>query len=147
MKEATRPPSSVLGGVRPQLRRQRFPARERELQGRRSAGLALQLEGPSDHAYPLADADEPEAAALRGLGQSALDLEAHSVVDDLELDRASPRAHPDGDVRGARVLADVRERLLDRAKDGDPLGGRERVRVAPNLELGADARALREAVH
>ena len=49
-------------------------------------------------------------------------------------------------MRRAGVLAHVRERLLDRTEDRDPLRGRERVRVATDLELGVDPGALREAV-
>ena len=44
------------------------------------------------------------------------------------------------------MLADVRERLLDRAEDRDPLGRGERLGVAADLELRVDPGALRERV-
>ena len=123
-----------------------LPARERQLQGGRAAGPAVELEGPADHPNALGDAHEAEATALRRLRERPLDLEAHAVVDDLHLDRTPPSAHAHRDVRRAGMLADVGERLLDDTEDGDPLGGGERVRVAADLELGADSGALREAV-
>ena len=46
----------------------------------------------------LTDADEPEATALGRLRERPLHLEAHAVVDDLELDRAATRLDPDGDL-------------------------------------------------
>ncbi len=112
----------------------------------RAAGPALDLERPADHVHALADADEAEAAALRRLRERALDLEAHPVVDDLQLDRAAPRANSHGDRGRARVLAHVRQRFLDRAEDGDALRRRQRVRIAADLELGGDSRALGEVV-
>src|SRR5262245_34624892 len=125
---------------------QGFPARERGLQRRWAARLALKLERPTDHSHTLADPDEPEAASLCGLRECSLDLEAHAVVDDLELDRAAASTHADGDVCRARMLAHVGERFLDGAEHRDPLGGRQRVGVAADLELRGDPRALGEAV-
>ena len=88
----------------------------------------------------------PRRPRCAALASGALDLETHAIVDDLQLDCAPPRANAHRDVRRAGVLADIRERLLDRAEDGDALGGRERVRVAADLELGLHTRSLREAV-
>src|SRR5262249_28663257 len=123
-----------------------LPAWERELERRRAARAALELERSADHADAPADAHEPEPATLSGLGERALDLEAHAVVDDLQLDGAPACPHTHRDVGRPGVLADVRERLLDRAEDRDALSGRERVGVAPDLELGVNAGALRERV-
>src|SRR5262245_14721591 len=100
---------------------QGLPARECELQRRRAAWLALKLERATDHPHALADPDEPEAASLCRLRERSLDLEAHAVVDDLELDRAAARTYADGDVRRARMLAHVGECFLDGAEHGDPL--------------------------
>ena len=83
--------------------------------------------------------DEPEAAALRGLGQRALDLEAHAVVDDLQLDRAAARTHAHGDVRRAGVLAHVRERLLNGAEHRDALRG---ARASPDRHGSRALRAM-----
>src|SRR5688500_888371 len=104
------------------------------------------MERAAHHAYALGDSDEAETAALSGLGESALDLETHSVVGDLYLDCAATGAHPDDDRGRARVLADVRQRLLNRAEHGDALGGRERVGIAANLERDLRPAALREVV-
>ena len=104
------------------------------------------MEGAAHHAYPLCDSDEAQAAALGGLGEGPLDLEAHPVVGDLHLDRASARTQPDDDGGRARVLADVGEGLLDRSEHRDALRRRERVRVAPDLERDVRAAALPEVV-
>ena len=109
-------------------------------------GALAELEGAAHHSDALADPDQAEPAALRRLGQRALDLEAHSVVDDLELDRAPPRTDAHGDRRRAGVLADVRKRLLDRTEHRDALSRRERVRIPAYLEVGADAGAVGEPV-
>src|SRR3972149_4451114 len=44
------------------------------------------------------------------------------------------------------MLAEVRQRFLDRPEHGDALSRRERVRVTANFELRIDAGALRESV-
>ena len=132
-----------MGGLRSGVRLrgvERLPARERDLERRRAAGAAFELERPADHVYALADADETEAATLCGLGERAFDLEAHPVVDDVELDRTAPCSHPHGDRRRTRMLTNVRERLLDGAEDGDALGRGQRIRIATASTVTPDPR-------
>ena len=98
-------------------------AREREAE-RRPAGLAVDIEGAAEHAHALAHADDAEAAALRCERERAVDLEAVSVVvtfTSTQFRRISAGRRPGC----AAVLSDVRERLLDGPKNGDPLRGRE----------------------
>src|SRR5919198_1995717 len=111
-----------------------------------ASGLALDVERTAEHAHALSDADEAEATALRGLRERALDLEAGAVVDDLNVDRAAAGAQPHFDRPCAGMLAYIRERLLDRAEDGDALRGRERVRVAADFQRTFDPGAVREVV-
>src|SRR5262245_34324287 len=86
---------------------------EGEGQDRRPARRAVELERAAQHADALADPDDPQPAALRGAGERSTHLEAVPVVRDADLDRRAPHPETDLDGGGARVLADVRERLLD----------------------------------
>ena len=87
----------------------------------------------------------PRWAALARARSTSKPMPSSTIWSSIALRRARTRTEIFR--RRARALADVGQLLLDRAEHGDPLRGRERVRVAPDLELGADARALREAVH
>ena len=130
-----------------------FPPRYK---GSQRGSVSLRLVGPpgglwSSNVPPAirtrsAMPTSPSRPRCGGLGERALDLEAHAVVGDLHLDRAPAGADLDDDRGRGGVLADVGERLLDRAEDGDPLAGGQRVRVSADLEHGRDSRALRERV-
>src|SRR5262249_4994241 len=97
-----------------------LPAREREGEDGRAARLADRAAG---HADALADADDAQPAALGCPGERVTNLEAGAVVGDAHVDRAAAGPEADLDLGRARVLADVREGLLDRPEDRDPLRG------------------------
>ena len=69
----------------------------------------------------LADAHEAEAPVLRGADHGRLDVEALAVVLDLNVDLPAPAVDHDTHVRRIRVIADVRQALLDHAVDRDAL--------------------------
>ena len=88
----------------------------------------------------------PEPATLRCARERPSDLEAVPVVAHAHLDRRPTHPDADVDVRRPGVLADVGERFLDRAVDRDPLGRRDRLRIAADLEFRRDPGALGERI-
>jgi hypothetical protein len=119
-----------------------LPAWQAQRHPRRTAWAARDVEGAAQQAYPLAAADDSEAAALRSPQKSARHFEAVAVVLDVQLDAAATRCQHDVDAGRIAVLADIREPLLKHADQRDLLRRSHGSKVPGDTRPSVDSRSL-----